>query len=288
MPRASRSAVASAPRRGLRNKTLGCFPQLFRVIVMTFSEAVDYQRQTLDHSILQTHCHTKHQISNSMTTNEQTTPATVSERIAARIDPARTDLIGFDRTGSLAFQSASDMMEFAKMMAISGQAIPKHLRDNPGGCLAITIQAREWAMSPFAVANKSYCVNDRISYEAQLVSAVILRRAPIQGRFTIEYTGEGDKRVCKVSVKTIEGETVEYQTPEIGKITTKNSPLWKSDPDQQLAYFAQRSLCRRHFPDVLLGVYTQDEIDAAPMRDVTPKAPSFILPETPAETEVAE
>lgn len=172
------------------------------------------------------------------------------------------------------------------MMAISGQAIPKHLRDNPGGCLAITIQAREWAMSPFAVANKSYCVNDRISYEAQLVSAVILRRAPIQGRFSIQYFGEGDKRSCRVSVKTNDGEIVEYQTPEIGKIPVKNSPLWKADPDQQLSYYAQRSLCRRHFPDVLLGVYTQDEIEQAPpMRNVTPEPRQIVDPFQPPKIE---
>jgi hypothetical protein len=210
-----------------------------------------------------------------------------SEKIAARIDTAKTDLIGFDRTGSLAFANASDMMEFAKMMAISGQAIPKHLRDNPGGCLAITIQAREWAMSPFAVANKSYCVNDRIGYESQLESAVILRRAPLKGRFAITYTGDGDKRQCTVTATTTDGEKVEYTTPEIGKITTKNSPLWKGDPDQQLSYYAQRSLCRRFFPDVLLGVYTQDEMMEEPMRNVT-KVPAFVLEETPAIEEAAQ
>ena len=46
------------------------------------------------------------------------------------------------------------------------------------------------------------------------------------------------------------GQWVDYESPEIGKIPTKNSPLWKSDPAQQLFYFAARSLARRHFPDV--------------------------------------
>lgn len=214
---------------------------------------------------------------------------TISERIAARIDTAKTDLIGFDKTGSLAFSSASDIMEFAKMMAISGQAIPKHLRDNPGGCLAITIQAKEWAMSPFAVANKSYCVNDRIAYESQMVAAVILRRAPIRGRFRITYEGAGDTRKCTVSVTTIDGEEVEYTTPEFSKIPVKNSPLWKSDPDQQLSYYAQRSLCRRHFPDVIMGVYTQDEMtEAPPIRNVTPHSVALPLAGKPVDIELPE
>jgi len=217
-----------------------------------------------------------------MTQNTQT----VSERIASRIDTTKTDMIGFDKTGSLSFGSASELMEFAKMMAISGTAIPKHLRDNPGACLAITIQAKEWAMSPFAVANKSYSVNDRIGYESQLVSAVVLRRAPIIGRFEITYSGQSGTRTCTVECTTTCGQKVSYTTPEFDKITVKNSPLWKSDPDQQLSYYAQRSLCRRYFPDVLLGVYTQDELAESPqMRNVTPRKSDFALPtadETPA------
>lgn len=167
----------------------------------------------------------------------------------------------------MTFANASDIMEFAKLMSISSLAVPKHLRENPGACLAVTIQASEWRMSPFAVANKSYSVNDRLAYEAQLINAVILRRAPIKGRFKIEYSGEKETRKCKVSVVCLDGETVEYESPAFGSITVKNSPLWKSDPDQQLFYFSSRSMCRRHFPDVLLGVYTMDEAHDAPQMD---------------------
>jgi hypothetical protein len=169
--------------------------------------------------------------------------------------------------GGVVFRSMNELMEFSKVMAIAQVAIPKHLRENPGACLAVCIQACEWQMSPFAVANKSYSVNDRLAFEAQLVNAVILRRAPISGRFKVEYSGEGDKRRCTVSATLTDGDLVTYESPEIGKIKVKNSPLWNSDPDQQLFYFSSRSLCRRHFPDVLLGIYTQDEIEEAPVRD---------------------
>lgn len=122
---------------------------------------------------------------------------------------------------------------------------------------------------PFAVANKSYSVSNRLAYESQLVQAVILQRAPIKGRFKIEYEGDGAKRRCRVSAVTTGGDTVEYLSPEVGTIPVKNSPLWKGDPDQQLFYYSGRALCRRHFPDVLLGVYTNDEMEAD-TKDVTP------------------
>lgn len=205
--------------------------------------------------------------------NTETPKAEIAKTINKDVTSSTELAIG----GGVAFRNMGELMEFSKLMAIGQVAIPKHLRDNIGACLAVSVQACEWQMSPFAVANKSYSVNDRLAYEAQLVNAVILRRAPIVGRFKVEYIGDGDARQCKVSAKLADGETVEYTSPPIGKITTKNSPLWKSDPDQQLFYFASRSLCRRHFPDVLLGIYTQDElVDEAPMiRDVTP-APNVL------------
>lgn len=180
----------------------------------------------------------------------------------------------------------TEIESFAILMSKSAIAIPKHLRDQPGACMAIAIQASEWQMSPFAVANKSYSVNDRLGYEAQLINAVILRRAPIHGRFAVAYSGSGSTRKCKVSATLSDGGEVVYESPEISSITTKNSPLWKADPDQQLFYFSSRSLCRRHFPDVLLGIYTRDELeDSEPERNVMPQGNPWKSIETTPEVE---
>lgn len=198
-------------------------------------------------------------------------------RIADRIDPTTMDGLSVSSTaGGVVFANAAEVMNFAKMMAVANSGVRKHLRGNVGACLAIITQAVEWGMSPFAVANKSYFVNDQIAFESQLVQAVILKRAPIRGRIKFEFTGTGDKRKCRAwaRLKDDPDEIVEYESPEIGQIHPKNSPLWKSDPDQQHCYYAGRALCRRHFPDILLGVYGEDEMTPMPAvggpRDVTP------------------
>lgn len=177
--------------------------------------------------------------------------------------------------GGIVFSTVAEARDVAYLMAGSDKAVRKHLRNNPGACFGIVIQAVEWGMSPYAVANKSYEVNDQLAYESQLIQAVILRRAPIKGRIRYTFDGEGADRICIASATTLEGEEVEYRSPKFSAITPKNSPLWKSDPDQQFCFYSGRALCRRHFPDVLLGVYARDELeDAAPMRDVTPQAAS--------------
>ncbi|CAK6492567.1 hypothetical protein PANNVG_01632 [Pantoea sp. Nvir] len=55
-------------------------------------------------------------------------------------------------------------------------------------------------------------------------------------------------------------------------VTTRNSPLWKTAPKQQLAYLAVKYWARLYYPDVILGVYTPDEFEPAQRaeRDVTP------------------
>ncbi|MDR3488738.1 MAG: hypothetical protein P4M05_28025 [Bradyrhizobium sp.] len=198
------------------------------------------------------------------------------QRVAERIDPHVTSELAVSSTGTgVSFSNVGEMMEFAKMMSVASGGVRKHLRANPGACLAILTQALEWGLSPFAVANKSYFVNDQIAFESQLIQAVILKRAPIKGRIKFRFEGEGDNRICFASATLKDGTgDVEYESPKFSKIQPKNSPLWKNDPDQQHCYYSGRALCRRHFPDVLLGIYDLDEVPTAigpdAARDVTP------------------
>lgn len=189
--------------------------------------------------------------------------ASTTELIERKIDRPTTNsmsVAGRD-LGVVKFSNMGELMEFAKMMSIAGTAVPPHLRNNPGACLAICIQAVEWRMSPFAVAGKSYVVNDRVGWESQLVHAVIEQRAPITSRIRHSFAGEGNNRTCKVWA-TLHGESepLELTSPPFGTIQPKNSPLWKSKPDVQLYYSTVRDFCRVYFPDVLLGVYSEDEL----------------------------
>lgn len=200
------------------------------------------------------------------------------ERIESKIDRAVAGaVVVSDNIGGVLFKDMAEVMEFAKLLAIAGTAMPKHLRGNVGACLAVTIQALEWRMSPIAVANKSYEVNDRIAYESQLIHAVVEARAPLKQRLRKRYTGEGQTLKCFV-VGHFKGEIdpIEYESPAVSEIKVQNSPLWKSDPRQQLWYYSVRAWARANCPDVLLGIYAEDELEprqvgADHAHDVTPK-----------------
>jgi hypothetical protein len=178
------------------------------------------------------------------------------------------------------FESMGQVIDFAKVMSKGGVAVRKHLRENPGACTAVTLQAMRWEMDPFAVANSSYEVNDQLAYESKLINAVINVRAPIVGRLRTRFEGQGNDRRC-IAWATFQGdaEPTEVTSPPFSLIQPKNSPLWKSDPDQQLAYYTKRAWARRECPEVLLGVYDVDElppIERGPdrARDITPPRPN--------------
>jgi hypothetical protein len=197
-------------------------------------------------------------------------------QLATQQERLPMDSVGVSNTSTgtkIAPQNLAEVVKFAEVMCRADIALPKHLRGNAGACMAVALQALEWQLSPFAVASKSYAVNGDIAYEAQLIAAVVNTRSGIKGRLKYRFDGQGNAMTCTVT-GNLDGEECEYTSPQIGSITTKNSPLWKSDPQQQLGYFSARSWARRHCPEVILGVYDRDEAEdfrgPDKAKDITP------------------
>jgi hypothetical protein len=171
------------------------------------------------------------------------------------------------------------LKEMAWLISTSLNA-PVAFQGHPEKCLSIAYQAALWKMDGMAVASKCYLVpvkggGERLAYEAQLVHALILSRVKFapDGAPRTTYVGEGQQRYAIVTA-TLEGETVPRikTSPIIGQITPKHSPLWVTDPDQQLYYWTTRAWARKEKPDVILGVYTPDEMPRIEsMQDVTPR-----------------
>jgi hypothetical protein len=185
------------------------------------------------------------------------------------------------------FASMLEVMEFAKLMALADTAVPPHLRNKPGSCLAVTIRALQLQMDPFTVANWSYEVEQkgvkRISYEAAFYNAVILARAPIDGPLEYEILGEGDERKCKVTFTLRRRhKTISYISEKLGKLrpgrnesgTIKGSPLWEKKPEVQMIYNTVRDVARIYFPHVTAGLYTSDELADFDEDQVTMEQPT--------------
>lgn len=192
------------------------------------------------------------------------------------------------------------LQTLASVMANSGEMVPMHYRGKPEACMATVMQAARWGMDPFAVAQKTHIVSGTLGYEAQLVNAVITTMAPTKDRLHYEWFGpweniigkfqektssKGNKYIAPawslvdekgVGVKvwaTLKGED-EPRVLELflSQAQVRNSTLWASDPRQQLAYLAVKRWSRLYCPDVILGVYSDDELEERIEKDITPAA----------------
>ncbi|WP_193157333.1 RecT family recombinase [Citrobacter cronae] len=177
------------------------------------------------------------------------------------------------------------LVRFATLMADSKATVPQHLAGKPADCLAVTMQAAQWGMNPFAVAQKTHVVNGTLGYEAQLVNAVVSSSNLLSTRLNYRWDGDWSKVNGKsdkspsltVTVSAVlKGEAEPRElTISMAQAGVRNSPLWEQDPRQQLAYLCVKRWARLHAPDVLLGVYTPDELqETTPRveRDITPSA----------------
>ncbi|HBQ5652737.1 RecT family recombinase [Klebsiella pneumoniae] len=177
------------------------------------------------------------------------------------------------------------LVRFATLMADSKATVPAHLAGKPADCLAVTMQAAQWGMNPFAVAQKTHVVNGTLGYEAQLVNAVVSSSNLLATRLNYKWDGDWSKVSGKTDKSssltvtvwaTLKGESEPRTlTISMAQAGVRNSPLWEQDPRQQLAYLCVKRWARLHAPDVLLGVYTPDELqETAPRveRDITPPA----------------
>src|SRR3954468_23444164 len=98
------------------------------------------------------------------------------DKIEERIDRVATAAIEISDEGSgIEIKRLIDAMEVAKLMSISGPAIPLYMRGNPGICYAIVVRAVRWRMDPFFVAEQSYLVKnpkngeEKIAFQAQRI-----------------------------------------------------------------------------------------------------------------------
>jgi len=166
-------------------------------------------------------------------------------------------------------ESMDRVIRMAEMMAGGKSTVPAHLQKNPADCMAVVLQAMQWGMLPHIVAQKTHIVNGTLGYEAQLVNAVVQESGCITGRFHYEYRGNSPTMECRVgAVIRGEREITWSEWLNEAKVKTKNSPLWTTNPRQQMGYMQVKNWARLYAPGAILGVYTPDEFDAPPPRNM--------------------
>lgn len=165
-------------------------------------------------------------------------------------------------TNSLMPQTMDQAARLAEMMS-KGKLVPSHLQASPGDCLMVIEQAVRWGMSPFAVAQSTSVISGKLMFEGKLVAAALHTSGVLATRLDYQYSGTGNDRQLVVSALLVGEKEPRTVTVKLADAKTNNG-MWTKQPDQQLAYHGARVWARRYAPEVMLGVYSPEEMESPP------------------------
>lgn len=145
----------------------------------------------------------------------------------------------------------------AKALVQSG-FLPKAI-DTPQKAVAIIMLGRELGIAPWASMSSINVIQGKPSVSPQLMLALINRSGQLEDMLV-----DGDERQCSVTMKR-KGRaphTESFSIDEARKMNVTGKPTWQSIPGTMLKWRAVAACARVVFPDVILGLYTPDEMGA--------------------------
>jgi hypothetical protein len=201
----------------------------------------------------------------------------------------------------------------AQAMA-SSSFLPKHLvapsaQQTVANCFRILNQAMRWGMDPFAVIDETYAVHGRLGYQGKLVAAVINARSNLHGGLKCIYnTKKGDdfavvifgapEPIPQEAFPDLRRYAQDEDREALAKLTAAgilaarlsvaqgktDNQMWRDDPEQKLWYSGVVKWARRHRPEIILGVVTDEDMERI-RGQLTAEAPERAIIHYPNRTE---
>lgn len=138
-------------------------------------------------------------------------------------------------------------------------------------CFLLVNQATNWGLDPFAVVSACSIVRGKLMYEGKLVHAVLQAKLGVDLEHKFIEPPANDPRALKIvmwgakegkALVNAEGARLEIEGT-VGQWSTGDAGPWKDAKNwrRQLVYRGSREWARIYRPAVLLGVYSDDEMD---------------------------
>lgn len=169
-------------------------------------------------------------------------------------------------------------------------------------CFRVVNQAVRWGMDPFAVSDCASIIHGKLMWEGKLVAAVIDAKLGIKLAYAFDDKPGQELGITvsgtlpgETTPRTISGRVKDWHKGP--KSPWGNEGAWR----RQLRYMGNREWARAHAPAIMLGVYTDDELQEIASLDVpagqravrlkavdVPVAASLPLPDIPDEAPAAD
>jgi hypothetical protein len=168
----------------------------------------------------------------------------------------------------LALRSIDDVERLAKIATASGLCRVKR----PEEAAVILLTGRELGLSPMQSLRGIYVVNGTPVLSADLLVAVV-RRSGLCGSWRVTESTPERCTITTTRVGETEPSTRTWTMADAKRANVTGKPIWSQYPAQMLRHRCAADLAREVYPDVVLGLYTPEEMDSVERREPAPLPP---------------
>lgn len=162
------------------------------------------------------------------------------------------------------FQEFQVAQRMAQALA-SSTIVPKDYQGNIGNCIIALEMANRLNTSPMMVMQNLYVVNGRPAWSSQYIVAMINASRKYKTELQYELTGEGMNMACYAFAEDqnghiVKGPTITMAMAKAEGWIDKNGSKWKTMPEVMIRYRAASFFGRLNCPDMIMGIYSTDEV----------------------------
>jgi len=182
----------------------------------------------------------------------------------------------------LALRTIDDVERVARISTASGICRVQRAEE----AAVILLTGRELGLSPMQSLRGIYVVNKTPVLSADLLVAVV-RRSGLCASWRVITTTPETCTITTLRVGETEPTSKTWTMADARRAQLTGKPIWSQYPAQMLRHRCAADLAREVYPDVVLGLYTPDEMDhtdAAPIVEAHEPAAPQLPPPPPKPT----
>lgn len=193
--------------------------------------------------------------------------------------------------GQLSVFANAESFNLATRMATAlaqSTVVPRAYQGNVGNCMIAIEMASRINTSPMMVMQNLYIVNGNPAWSSQWIIAMInsSKRYKTELQFEFGHDPADGGLSCKAwaedySGHKVEGPKITMKMAQEEGWSTKSGSKWKTMPEVMIRYRAASFFGRMNCPDMIMGIYSQEEVIDMGDSYTGPIATQFITnPET--------
>jgi len=160
--------------------------------------------------------------------------------------------------------------------------VPKDYQGNPSNCLIALEMAGRIGTAPMMVMQNLYIVSGRPAWSSQFIIAMINNSRKYKTEIQYDIKGSGDDLECTAYAidhnnRKVSGPTITMKMAKAEGWLGRNGSKWQTMPEVMIRYRAVSFFGRLNCPDLIMGIYSADEVIDLPENQY-----QFVASELPA------